>query len=504
MKIVLLEKLIGESGSSGRVSRPRKNTAKNFSPPPPPPKKKKKPSGGGGGGARARVAAVVNGAPDIVVKISGFSKGGAHAKANLSYISRHGEELETERGEVLTSRSEMRSLADSWSFDIDSHRRGANQRDTMHLILAPPGTSHPVELVNATRRFAAETFGNHEYVFALHTNTEHHHCHLTVKCRGFDGKQLHIAKGDPQLWREAFAAHLRAEGVPAEATPRYARGVTRRPEKQALRHIDDPQPEGRAPRTSRVRRQQFDQALAAVEAEQRGEKAAERPWEAMSRAKQADVRQAWQKAATALENTPQPAPKGATFKGIDNERPVYGRIDGRAAGVGQLHAAAGAGKPGRGARRRSNGRGRPRRADPAAVRESDLDQTRGAGRGPAAEPQPSVRDMPGRDVVHDHGGSEMLLLPHALHDVGGRRPAAGAGHALRRSRAGVDADGRGPGQPRLSDAELAAQMRRFAADMPPPVTQHERIKSHLRGLKRPVELRPVDPRPAPPERGPER
>ena len=51
-------------------------------------------------------------------------------------------------------------------------------------------------------------------------------------------------------------------------------------------------------------------------------------------------------------------------------------------------------------------------------------------------------------------------------------------------------------------------MRQFVADMPPPATQHERMKSRLHKLPRKVEQRPdsdVAPQPpAPEKRGPER
>ncbi|MBM7072426.1 relaxase/mobilization nuclease domain-containing protein [Shewanella sp. 202IG2-18] len=58
----------------------------------------------------------------------------------------------------------------------------------------------------AVRSFAKNTLTeNHQYVFALHTDTDSPHVHLTVKNLGFDGKRLHVRKGLPQVWREQFA-----------------------------------------------------------------------------------------------------------------------------------------------------------------------------------------------------------------------------------------------------------------------------------------------------------
>ncbi len=65
----------------------------------------------------------------------------------------------------------------------------------------------------------------------------------------------------------------------------------------------------------------------------------------------------------------------------------------------------------------------------------------------------------------------------------------------------------------MTDAELAAQMRDFAASMPPPVSQVEQIKAQLRerqrraGQQQPEQVQPVrpgQPQQPPPERGPER
>lgn len=298
MKIELLEELIGEGGERKRVHA-KKNTARLLLQP-------KNGRQQNQGGAKARVAGIATRKPEVLVKISGFSKGGAHVKANLTYISRHGKlDIENERGELISGRKELHAFADDWMSDINDHRRRKNQRDTMHLVLSMPGSAHALELYAATRHFAEDVFGNHEYVFAMHSDTSNRHCHLIVKCRGFDGKQLHIKRGDPQTWREIFAQHLRAEGVEAEATPRLMRGVTKRAEKQALRHIDDPRPKNRPPRISNVRRAMFAEAVAELKAEQQGQELSVRPREEKSRHLVSEVRQAWMRAAQALETRTQ-------------------------------------------------------------------------------------------------------------------------------------------------------------------------------------------------------
>ena len=50
---------------------------------------------------RLTAARLAHGTPEVMVKITGFGKGGNHVKAHLDYISRKGDvELENERGEL--------------------------------------------------------------------------------------------------------------------------------------------------------------------------------------------------------------------------------------------------------------------------------------------------------------------------------------------------------------------------------------------------------------------
>lgn len=84
------------------------------------------------------------------------------------------------------------------------------------------------------RAFARENFGaRHRYAMALHTHQDHPHVHLVVKAEGRDGLRVHIDKAMLRAWREHFAELMRAQGVPANATPRVARGRTKSRLKEA-------------------------------------------------------------------------------------------------------------------------------------------------------------------------------------------------------------------------------------------------------------------------------
>src|SRR5581483_3835465 len=101
-----------------------------------------------------------------------------------------------------------------------------------------------------------------------------------------------------QAWREGFAAELRARDVEAEATPRRARGVVRKGQRQAIRHMDKR-------RASRVTRWKLMQAIKTVAVgKNEPEKA---PWVKAAQERQRKVRRAWNTLAAAFEDAGQPA-----------------------------------------------------------------------------------------------------------------------------------------------------------------------------------------------------
>nr|WP_314433971.1 relaxase/mobilization nuclease domain-containing protein [uncultured Brevundimonas sp.] len=188
----------------------------------------------------ARFARVAHRAPEVMVKITGKTRDGDHLRAHLDYISRNGAlALEGADGERLTDREEVRELARDWAAEaaMDPRRR----RDaslSLSIVLSMPAGTQPHRLEDAARAFATEMFGGRfPYVFALHDEGRHPHVHLTVRRLGQDGERLNPRKADLQLWREWFAHALRARGLEAEATPRRARGVTRKAERTPIRKM---------------------------------------------------------------------------------------------------------------------------------------------------------------------------------------------------------------------------------------------------------------------------
>lgn len=183
--------------------------------------------------------AMLQGSPEVMVKISGFGRGKGVERSML-YLTREDKAevedkltLERADGSLVKGKDEIRALAQEW--EAGNRRRHPKQRDTMNLVLSmPPGTD-PKAVGDASRRFAERQFqGKRDYVLVQHHDEAHPHVHLMVKMAGFDRTRLDPNREDLQRWRESFAEALREHGVEAAATPRKTRGQTRKPRRQAL------------------------------------------------------------------------------------------------------------------------------------------------------------------------------------------------------------------------------------------------------------------------------
>jgi type IV secretory pathway VirD2 relaxase len=279
---------------------------------------------------RSKAERVAGGAPEVMVKVTGFGKGAAHVKAHLDYISRNGKlEIENDRGEVFSGKDEIKEIFNDWKQDFGDSKRRKNQRDTMHLIVSMPEGTDPKAVKDAARAFTRTAFGaNHEYVFALHTDEPHPHVHVTVKTLGFNGRRLHVGKDTAQEWREQFAQAMRDQGFDAEATPRQSRGVVKKSVKQVIRHIERGD-KTHKPRVSKVRAAKVKEIADELLAEVNGRPAKPRPWEGKIRAAQAAIRAAWLAAAVKLDRSHSPDDQslGERIKGfvaampaVDTER----------------------------------------------------------------------------------------------------------------------------------------------------------------------------------------
>lgn len=193
-----------------------------------------------GPATREKISRTVKKTPEVMVKISGGGKNMPKIKAHFDYISRNGEvELEDETGEIHLGRESLKELRDAWAKGrIGIPNEGEKRKEAFNIILSmPPGTDRKA-VKNAARAFGKDIFSEHQYLFASHEDEKHPHVHLCVKAVDQKGIRMNPRKGDLQHWREVFAEKLRDHGIEANATPRRARGIVQKAERQNIRQID--------------------------------------------------------------------------------------------------------------------------------------------------------------------------------------------------------------------------------------------------------------------------
>lgn len=261
----------------------------------------------GGGGSRhppslspvskARLGRIASRAPEVMVKVTGRTRGVRHLKAHLDYVTRNGRLLaETQDGEHVQDRSRIRELHDDWLLANAAEARGRNTpqaAQSVGIILSMPAGAPADRVQDAARTWARETFTDkHEWIMVLHSDKDHPHVHVTVRAVGSDGRRLAPGPTDLQLWRERFARELRRLGVEAEATPRQARGKVPRSDRTQVHRVEK---RGAEPT---VRKLQHGNAVRAAKAP---EPPQPRDWHRDIQARQESIRRAYLEHASELK-----------------------------------------------------------------------------------------------------------------------------------------------------------------------------------------------------------
>jgi hypothetical protein len=207
-----------------------------------------------------------DGAKEVMVKISGGGRDADGVQAHMEYIDRHGKlELETDHGETLQGKQAATAIINDWALDYgrvpgsphsrnkvgpDGERR--QPRQAFNIVLSMPAGTPPHKVLQAAKKFAREEFAHqHRYAMALHAEhkdgqDKHPHVHLVVKAEHeYGGKRLNPRKADLQRWRERFAQYMSELGVPATATRRMDRGLTKTQKKTGIYRAVQRNQEGR-------------------------------------------------------------------------------------------------------------------------------------------------------------------------------------------------------------------------------------------------------------------
>jgi hypothetical protein len=196
------------------------------------------------------VARTARRVPEVMIKVSGGARTLQGVGAHFDYIGRKGlNEIETDMGERLMERGFEKDLMLDWDLDLGVRRRhtdraiahGRKPPKLVHnLIFSMPKGTPADKLEAAVRAFAVDRFAlQHRYAMALHTHQGNPHVHLVVKAVSEQGVRLNIRKATLREWRQQFAAHLREQGIAANATEREVRGQSRVPKTGAVFRSDE-------------------------------------------------------------------------------------------------------------------------------------------------------------------------------------------------------------------------------------------------------------------------
>lgn len=250
--------------------------------------------------AYGQLARIVRRAPEVVVKITGKTTDAGHLQRHLDYISRNGKlVLEGPDGERLEGRAAVKDRAEAWAAELALEPGRRRDRPVSRsVVLSMPAGTDAARLHDAARAFARDVFGDRfPYVFALHDEGRQPHVHLTVRALGADGTRLNPRKADLEVWRQKFAQALRDRGVEAEASPRRARGVTRKAERTPVRKLREKFVAGRGP-SPRV--------LGGAVGDALGGTKRPAPWKAKLQDRQHRIRRALAAEAVALSRSERP------------------------------------------------------------------------------------------------------------------------------------------------------------------------------------------------------
>jgi virD2-like protein len=160
--------------------------------------------------------------PQVVVKISGASKGINKAQSHADYIGRNGKvEIEDQDGNKYNGKNEQKELLGSWGAMgmHDKHETGS-RKEAFHFVFSMPKGTNPDAMKTAVRNLVKEEFDGHKFFMAQHLDTDSPHCHVLLNATNDSGERLNPRKQDLHNYRVAFVAKLKEQGIEATATRR--------------------------------------------------------------------------------------------------------------------------------------------------------------------------------------------------------------------------------------------------------------------------------------------
>lgn len=178
--------------------------------------------------------------PQVMVKISGSSKGADKAQAHVNYIGRKGSvEIEDENGIVYKGKEEQKELLKSWeAMGMHPKDNDNKRREAFHIVFSMPKGTNPQALKAAVRNTVQEEFAGHKYYMAQHLDTDSPHCHVLLCATDDRGARLNPRKADLHNYRVAFVNKLAEQGIEATTSRSVHRFQKNKSKDQGVIHRD--------------------------------------------------------------------------------------------------------------------------------------------------------------------------------------------------------------------------------------------------------------------------
>lgn len=218
-------------------------------------------------GAKTKnIKSVIRKAPEVMVKVTGHSKGMQTVRHHLEYISRNGQvELVNENGESIKGLAELKAFREQ--LKASQIPEASHKREFIHVMFSMPAGTSEKAVREAVANFCQEEFSNRRYVMAQHDDKDHSHVHVCVSTRDIDRAdeaRLSPRKNDLYRWRQGFADKLREQGVEAAASERRHRFNHRKSEQFAVRQIRGDNPKSAVFDARRAQEKNHDRAIRAA------------------------------------------------------------------------------------------------------------------------------------------------------------------------------------------------------------------------------------------------
>lgn len=171
------------------------------------------------------ITAINKKTPQVMVKISGSSKGADKAQAHANYIGRHGKvEIQNEAGEKFNGKEDQEKLLKAWeAMGMPSKDAKGTRKETFNFVFSMPKGTNPEGLKTAVKNLVNEEFHGHKYFMAQHLDTDSPHVHVLVSATDDRGARLNPRKADLHSYRVQFAHKLAEQGIEATASHRIHR-----------------------------------------------------------------------------------------------------------------------------------------------------------------------------------------------------------------------------------------------------------------------------------------